>query len=90
MHGQVHCLVEHGAVLERADNNSTRGSERTTGCQNPALVASLLKKGSKMGINTTLTIAAVNPPLGILYSKRIVPKTVKYYTTQLNSCTNSL
>ncbi|KAG8001303.1 Protein TANC1, partial [Nibea albiflora] len=42
----VHCLVEHGAVLERADNN--RGSDRTTGCQNPALVASLLKKGSKM------------------------------------------
>lgn len=50
MPGQVHCLVEHGAVLERADNN--RGSDRTTGCQNPALVASLLKKGSKMGINT--------------------------------------
>ncbi|XP_058484843.1 protein TANC1-like isoform X2 [Solea solea] len=51
----VHCLVEHGAVLERADNNSnsssssSRGSERKTGCQNPALVASLLKKGSKMG-----------------------------------------
>ncbi|KAE8297457.1 Protein TANC1 Tetratricopeptide repeat, ankyrin repeat and coiled-coil domain-containing protein 1 [Larimichthys crocea] len=46
----VHCLVEHGAVLERADNN--RGSDRTTGCQNPALVASLLKKGSKMGYKT--------------------------------------
>ncbi|XP_029353253.1 protein TANC1-like [Echeneis naucrates] len=44
----VHCLVEHGAVLERADNSS-RGSDQTTGCQNPALVASLLKKGSKMG-----------------------------------------
>lgn len=49
---QVHCLVEHGAVLERADNNGTRGPERTTGCQNPALVASLLKKGSKTGTNT--------------------------------------
>nr|XP_046247189.1 protein TANC1-like isoform X2 [Scatophagus argus] len=48
----VHCLVEHGAVLERADNNSTRDSDRTTGCQNPALVASLLKKGSKMGYRT--------------------------------------
>ncbi|XP_039983751.1 protein TANC1-like [Xiphias gladius] len=47
----VHCLVEHGAVLERADNNDTRGS---TGCQNPALVASLLKKGSKMGYRTAL------------------------------------
>ncbi|XP_067352202.1 protein TANC1-like isoform X1 [Channa argus] len=48
----VHCLVEHGALLERADNNSTKGSDRTTGCQNPALVASLLKKGSKMGYKT--------------------------------------
>ncbi|XP_029935887.1 protein TANC1-like [Myripristis murdjan] len=48
----VHHLVEHGAVLERADNNGTRASEQTTGCQNPALVASLLKKGSKMGYRT--------------------------------------
>ncbi|XP_020493540.1 protein TANC1 isoform X2 [Labrus bergylta] len=48
----VHCLVEHGAVLERADNNSGRGSDRPTGCQNPALVASLLKKGSKTGYRT--------------------------------------
>ncbi|XP_068435470.1 protein TANC1-like isoform X2 [Clinocottus analis] len=48
----VHCLVENGAVLERGDNNGTRGSDRTTGCQNPALVASLLKKGSKMGYKT--------------------------------------
>lgn len=39
-------------MLERADNNGTRASDRTPGCQNPALVASLLKKGSKMGINT--------------------------------------
>ena len=59
MHIQVHCLVEHGAVLERADNNSTRGSDRTTGCQNPTLVASVLKKGSKMGITTMLTITAL-------------------------------
>uniref|UniRef100_A0A8C7YPV2 Tetratricopeptide repeat, ankyrin repeat and coiled-coil containing 1a n=1 Tax=Oryzias sinensis TaxID=183150 RepID=A0A8C7YPV2_9TELE len=43
----VHILVEHGAVLERADNSGTRGSERAAGCQNPALVASLLKKESK-------------------------------------------
>lgn len=57
MCGQVHCLVEHGAVLERADNNDTRGS---TGCQNPALVASLLKKGSKMGINTMPIITALH------------------------------
>lgn len=56
VHGQVHCLVEHGAVLERTDNNSTRGSERPTGCQNPALVASLLKKGTRMGINTMILI----------------------------------
>lgn len=48
-------MVEHGAVLERADNSGTRGSDRTTGCQNPALVASLLKKASKTGINATLT-----------------------------------
>uniref|UniRef100_A0A3Q1F5U5 Tetratricopeptide repeat, ankyrin repeat and coiled-coil containing 1a n=1 Tax=Acanthochromis polyacanthus TaxID=80966 RepID=A0A3Q1F5U5_9TELE len=48
----VHCLVDHGAVLERADNNGTRGSDRAAGCQNPALVASLLKKGSKMGYRT--------------------------------------
>ncbi|XP_069381771.1 protein TANC1-like [Paralichthys olivaceus] len=48
----VHCLVEHGAVLER--DNSTRGSDRATGCQNPALVASLLKKGSKAGYRTSL------------------------------------
>ncbi|XP_034076872.1 protein TANC1-like isoform X1 [Gymnodraco acuticeps] len=47
----VHCLVEHGAVLER-DTTATRGSERGPGCQNPALVASLLKKGSKMGYKT--------------------------------------
>ncbi|CAI5645139.1 unnamed protein product [Oreochromis niloticus] len=47
----VHCLVENGAVLERADNSS-RGSDRATGCQNPALVASLLKKGSKMDLIT--------------------------------------
>ncbi|XP_067442060.1 protein TANC1-like [Thunnus thynnus] len=48
----VHCLVDHGAVLERADNNGSRASDRTPGCQNPALVALLLKKGSKMGYRT--------------------------------------
>ncbi|MEQ2161520.1 hypothetical protein GOODEAATRI_010400, partial [Goodea atripinnis] len=49
----VHSLVEHGAVLERSDNSGTRGSDRPAGCQNPALVASLLKKGSKTSKNTT-------------------------------------
>lgn len=48
----VHCLLDNGAVLERADNNSGRGSDRPPGCQNPALVASLLKKGSKTGYRT--------------------------------------
>ncbi|XP_043999503.1 protein TANC1-like [Gambusia affinis] len=48
----VHSLVEHGAVLERSDNGGTRGSDRPAGCQNPALVASLLKKGSKTSYKT--------------------------------------
>lgn len=49
----VHCLVDHGAVLERTEHNGNRASERSSsGCQNPALVASLLKKGSKMGYRT--------------------------------------
>ncbi|XP_035991978.1 protein TANC1 [Fundulus heteroclitus] len=48
----VHSLVEHGAVLERPDNSGTRGSDRPAGCQNPALVASLLKKGSKTSYKT--------------------------------------
>lgn len=55
LHGQVHCLVEHGAVLERADNAGARGSERASGCQNPALVASVLKKGSKTGTEQLFT-----------------------------------
>lgn len=42
-------MVENGAVLDRPDNVSGRGSDRTSGCQNPALVASLLKKASKTG-----------------------------------------
>lgn len=46
--------MEHGAVLERADNNGSRTSDRPPGCQNPALVASLLKKGSKTGRYTML------------------------------------
>ncbi|XP_054627851.1 protein TANC1-like isoform X2 [Dunckerocampus dactyliophorus] len=48
----VHFLLEHGAVLERTDNNGSRAAEHTLGCQNPSLVASLLKKGSKMGYRT--------------------------------------
>lgn len=69
VHDQVQCLVEHGAVLERADNSATRGSDRTAGCQNPALVASLLKKASKTGINSTITTAVQHliQPLGTLY-----------------------
>ncbi|XP_077419862.1 protein TANC1-like isoform X2 [Vanacampus margaritifer] len=43
----VHFLLDHGAVLERTDSNGSRAAERTPGCQNPTLVASLLKKGSK-------------------------------------------
>ncbi|XP_038123989.1 protein TANC1-like [Cyprinodon tularosa] len=48
----VHNLVEHGAVLERSENSSSRGPDRPAGCQNPALVASLLKKGSKTSYKT--------------------------------------
>lgn len=54
VHNQVHCLVENGAVLERPDNGSTRGPDKATGCQNPALVASLLKKASKTGTKSLL------------------------------------
>lgn len=54
VHNQVHCLVENGAVLERPDNGSTRGSDKANGCQNPALVASLLKKASKTGTKSLL------------------------------------
>ncbi|XP_049574188.1 protein TANC1 isoform X2 [Syngnathus scovelli] len=43
----VHFLLDHGAVLERTDSGGSRAADRTPGCQNPALVASLLKKGSK-------------------------------------------
>ncbi|XP_077478350.1 protein TANC1-like [Stigmatopora argus] len=43
----VHFLLEHGAALERTDGDGNRTAEPTSGCQNPALVASLLKKGSK-------------------------------------------
>ncbi|XP_061609326.1 protein TANC1 isoform X3 [Phyllopteryx taeniolatus] len=44
----VHFLLEHGAALRRMENNGSIAAERTVGCQNPALVASLLKKGSRM------------------------------------------
>lgn len=56
VHGQVHCLVEHGAVLERSDNGGTR--DRTSGCQNPSLVASLLKKASKTGMRSVFPRAS--------------------------------
>ncbi|XP_019742428.1 protein TANC1-like [Hippocampus comes] len=48
----VHFLLDHGAVLERTDSNGSRAVERTPGCQNPALVASLLKKSFKTGYRT--------------------------------------
>uniref|UniRef100_A0A8D0DBI7 Tetratricopeptide repeat, ankyrin repeat and coiled-coil containing 1a n=1 Tax=Sander lucioperca TaxID=283035 RepID=A0A8D0DBI7_SANLU len=67
----VHCLVEHGAVLERADNNSTRGSDRTTGCQNPSLVASVLKKGSKMG-HATWAMASSKPDILLILLQKLM------------------
>uniref|UniRef100_A0A665WAJ7 Tetratricopeptide repeat, ankyrin repeat and coiled-coil containing 1a n=1 Tax=Echeneis naucrates TaxID=173247 RepID=A0A665WAJ7_ECHNA len=66
----VHCLVEHGAVLERADNSS-RGSDQTTGCQNPALVASLLKKGSKMG-HATWAMASSKPDILLILLQKLM------------------
>ncbi|CAB1426187.1 unnamed protein product, partial [Pleuronectes platessa] len=67
----VHCLVENGAVLERADNNSTRGSDRATGCQNPALVASLLKKGSKTG-HATWAMASSKPDILLILLQKLM------------------
>uniref|UniRef100_A0A672INE5 Tetratricopeptide repeat, ankyrin repeat and coiled-coil containing 1a n=1 Tax=Salarias fasciatus TaxID=181472 RepID=A0A672INE5_SALFA len=67
----VHCLVEHGAVLERAENNSSRGSDRVTGCQNPALVASLLKKGSKMG-HATWAMASSKPDILLILLQKLM------------------
>uniref|UniRef100_A0A667Y0N1 Tetratricopeptide repeat, ankyrin repeat and coiled-coil containing 1a n=1 Tax=Myripristis murdjan TaxID=586833 RepID=A0A667Y0N1_9TELE len=67
----VHHLVEHGAVLERADNNGTRASEQTTGCQNPALVASLLKKGSKMG-HATWAMASSKPDILLILLQKLM------------------
>uniref|UniRef100_A0A7N6BVX5 Tetratricopeptide repeat, ankyrin repeat and coiled-coil containing 1a n=1 Tax=Anabas testudineus TaxID=64144 RepID=A0A7N6BVX5_ANATE len=67
----VHCLVEHGAVLERTDNNSTRGSERPTGCQNPALVASLLKKGTRMG-HATWAMASSKPDILLILLQKLM------------------
>uniref|UniRef100_A0A4W6D016 Tetratricopeptide repeat, ankyrin repeat and coiled-coil containing 1a n=1 Tax=Lates calcarifer TaxID=8187 RepID=A0A4W6D016_LATCA len=67
----VHCLVDHGAVLERSDNNGSRGSDRTTGCQNPALVASLLKKGSKMG-HATWAMASSKPDILLILLQKLM------------------
>uniref|UniRef100_A0A3B4ZD28 Protein TANC1-like n=1 Tax=Stegastes partitus TaxID=144197 RepID=A0A3B4ZD28_9TELE len=67
----VHCLVDHGAVLERADNNGSRGSDRATGCQNPALVASLLKKGSKMG-HATWAMASSKPDILLILLQKLM------------------
>uniref|UniRef100_A0A3P8WG48 Tetratricopeptide repeat, ankyrin repeat and coiled-coil containing 1a n=1 Tax=Cynoglossus semilaevis TaxID=244447 RepID=A0A3P8WG48_CYNSE len=75
----VHCLVEHGAVLERSDNNSTRGTDRKTGCQNPALVASLLKKGSKTGSalhdqsgHATWAMASTKPDILLILLQKLM------------------
>ncbi|TNN74533.1 Protein TANC1 [Liparis tanakae] len=67
----VHCLVENGAVLERGDNSGTRGSERPAGCQNPALVASLLKKGSKMG-HATWAMASSKPDILLILLQKLM------------------
>ncbi|KAM6979934.1 protein TANC1-like [Aplochiton taeniatus] len=48
----VQYLVDRGAVLERSSHGGTRPSDQAAGCQNPALVVSLLKKGHKQGYRT--------------------------------------
>uniref|UniRef100_A0A8C6LKW7 Tetratricopeptide repeat, ankyrin repeat and coiled-coil containing 1 n=1 Tax=Nothobranchius furzeri TaxID=105023 RepID=A0A8C6LKW7_NOTFU len=67
----VHSLVEHGAVLERADNNDTRSTDRAAGCQNPALVASLLKKGSKTG-HATWAMASSKPDILLILLQKLM------------------
>ncbi|KAM7405947.1 hypothetical protein PAMP_000357 [Pampus punctatissimus] len=67
----VHCLVDHGAVLERADNNGARTADRTPGCQNPALVASLLKKGSKTG-HATWAMASSKPDILLILLQKLM------------------
>uniref|UniRef100_H3CVQ8 Tetratricopeptide repeat, ankyrin repeat and coiled-coil containing 1 n=1 Tax=Tetraodon nigroviridis TaxID=99883 RepID=H3CVQ8_TETNG len=65
----VHCLVEHGAVLERTDNGGAR--DRTSGCQNPALVASLLKKASKTG-HATWAMASSKPDILLILLQKLM------------------
>ncbi|KAK7913178.1 hypothetical protein WMY93_013389 [Mugilogobius chulae] len=67
----VHCLVDHGAVLERTEHNGSRASERSIGCQNPALVASLLKKGSKMG-HATWAMASSKPDILLILLQKLM------------------
>uniref|UniRef100_A0A8C6SP69 Tetratricopeptide repeat, ankyrin repeat and coiled-coil containing 1a n=1 Tax=Neogobius melanostomus TaxID=47308 RepID=A0A8C6SP69_9GOBI len=68
----VHCLVDHGAVLERTEHNGNRASERSSnGCQNPALVASLLKKGSKMG-HATWAMASSKPDILLILLQKLM------------------
>uniref|UniRef100_A0A3B5KX80 Tetratricopeptide repeat, ankyrin repeat and coiled-coil containing 1a n=1 Tax=Xiphophorus couchianus TaxID=32473 RepID=A0A3B5KX80_9TELE len=67
----VHSLVEHGAVLERSDNGGTRGSDRPAGCQNPALVASLLKKGSKTS-HATWAMASSKPDILLILLQKLM------------------
>uniref|UniRef100_A0A8C5N9S9 Protein TANC1-like n=1 Tax=Gouania willdenowi TaxID=441366 RepID=A0A8C5N9S9_GOUWI len=64
----VQCLVERGAVLERTDN---RGSDRAASCQNPALVASLLKKGSKSG-HATWAMASSKPDILLILLQKLM------------------
>uniref|UniRef100_A0A674N020 Tetratricopeptide repeat, ankyrin repeat and coiled-coil containing 1 n=1 Tax=Takifugu rubripes TaxID=31033 RepID=A0A674N020_TAKRU len=65
----VHCLVENGAVLERTDNGGAR--DRTSGCQNPALVASLLKKASKTG-HATWAMASSKPDILLILLQKLM------------------
>uniref|UniRef100_A0A096MAC4 Tetratricopeptide repeat, ankyrin repeat and coiled-coil containing 1a n=1 Tax=Poecilia formosa TaxID=48698 RepID=A0A096MAC4_POEFO len=67
----VHSLVEHGAVLEGSDNGGTRGSDRPAGCQNPALVASLLKKGSRTS-HATWAMASSKPDILLILLQKLM------------------
>ncbi|KAL1021878.1 hypothetical protein UPYG_G00019210 [Umbra pygmaea] len=49
----VQYLVEKGATVEQVDQSGGRPVERTVGCRNTAVVAALLKKGTKQGYRTS-------------------------------------
>uniref|UniRef100_A0A3Q2YES1 Tetratricopeptide repeat, ankyrin repeat and coiled-coil containing 1a n=1 Tax=Hippocampus comes TaxID=109280 RepID=A0A3Q2YES1_HIPCM len=67
----VHFLLDHGAVLERTDSNGSRAVERTPGCQNPALVASLLKKSFKTG-HATWAMASTKPDILLILLQKLM------------------